>query len=102
MDLEKELARLDEWLLSTAERVGVGLVAGFLGSAVLRRRWPIVMGLGVALGQSVGDYRAEFNDDDKNAKDNGKSNGDSKGKGNGDSKDKGTGDSKGKGDSKKK
>lgn len=56
---EEAMERLDDWLLSSTERIGLGLGLGFLGSVLVRRRWPIILGLGMALGQAAAEFRED-------------------------------------------
>lgn len=63
---EEAMERLDDWLMSSTERVGLGIGLGFLGSMIERRRYPIILGLGIALGQAAAEFREVQNPQKKN------------------------------------
>lgn len=58
-----QLVALDACLTSSTLSVGIGLLGGFLGSMIVRKRWPLVVGLGFGVGQSIGCCREEFEED---------------------------------------
>lgn len=52
--------KLETWALAASEKVGLGVLAGFAASVFCRRRWPIVLGLGLGSGQSLGDFPVQL------------------------------------------